>query len=104
MHVEAGSSLTLKCTVGDYLIRPTYIFWYQDNNRLVGGLANGVSVEDNIDAAHDLKENSARDYFQPLFSILTLKGEANRKLSGRYSCVPDNLRPTSINVHVIFGT
>ena len=105
MHVEAGSSVVLKCSVSDYLQRPTFIFWYRNNERLVNGLS-GISITDNVDSTAVVTSSSAST--QPwtqdsnLYSILTVK-EASSKFSGRYSCVPDNLRPASINVHVILG-
>ncbi len=109
MHVEAGSSVVLKCSVSNYLTKPTYIFWYRDEDRLVDGAGhNGVSIEDNVQA--DMSSSSSglstlsswHQADSTLYSILTVH-EASRKFSGRYSCVPDNLRPASINVHVILG-
>ena len=122
MHVEAGSSVVLKCSVSDYLKRPTFIFWYRDDERLVDGYSNGlVTIEDNLGSSlgnggvHDpvasgsgLKVTTQQSWqfgaskSQNLYSILTVTS-ASSQFSGRYSCSPDNLRPASINVHVILG-
>jgi len=104
MHVEDGSSVVLKCTVSDYLKRPTYIFWYLNEQRLVP--SQDIGIEDNVQSSSSklgIGSQSWMDSKQDsnsLFSILSVR-EANGKFSGKYSCVPDNLRPASINVHVI---
>ena len=106
MHVEDGSSVVLKCTVSDYLKRPTYIFWYLNEQRLVP--SQDIGIEDNVQSSSSklgIGSQSWMDSRQDsnsLFSILSVR-EANGKFSGKYSCVPDNLRPASINVHVILG-
>ena len=103
MHVEAGSSVVLKCSVKDYLTKPTYIFWYRDNERLIH--ENGVTIVDNVDdKTNQIDSSLAPAWHQntELYSVLTVK-EASSPFSGRYSCVPDNLRPASINIHVILG-
>lgn len=102
MHVEAGSSVVLKCSVSDYLTKPTFIFWYRDDQRLIHS-ENGVTIVDNVnDEKNIIDSNLAPAWHQSkeLYSILTIK-EASSPFSGRYSCVPDNLRPASINIHVI---
>ena len=112
MHVEAGSSVVLKCSVKGFLAsdggRPNHIWWYRDKERLLDGV-NGVSVEDNVDFNSQTTSKSLapswhqqQDSATSLYSILTVK-EASSKFSGKYSCVPDNCRPASINVHVILG-
>ena len=104
MHVEAGSSVVLKCSVSDYLTKPTFIFWYRDDQRLIHS-ENGVTIVDNVnDEKNIIDSNLAPAWHQSteLYSILTIK-EASSPFSGRYSCVPDNLRPSSINIHVILG-
>ena len=106
MHVEAGSSVVLKCSVSDYLTKPTFIFWYRDDQRLIHS-ENGVTIVDNVDNDNDknvIDSNLAPAWQRSteLYSILTIK-EASSPFSGRYSCVPDNLRPASINIHVILG-
>jgi len=98
MHVEAGSSVVLKCTVSDYLKRPTYIFWYLNDQRLVSS-APDIGIEDNVQESKSKSWMDSRSQ-DSLYSILSVR-EANGKFSGKYSCVPDNLRPASINVHVI---
>ena len=100
MHVEAGSSVVLKCTVSDYLKRPTYIFWYLNDQRLVSS-APDIGIEDNVQESKSKSWMDSRSQ-DSLYSILSVR-EANGKFSGKYSCVPDNLRPASINVHVILG-
>ena len=109
MHVEAGSSVVLKCSVNDYLFRPNHLWWYRDSERLLNGV-NGITIEDNV-ASADISENGALKSLAPswhiqedssLYSILTVK-ETSSKFSGKYSCVPEQCRPASINVHVILG-
>jgi hypothetical protein len=104
MHVEAGSSVVLKCSVSDYLKRPTFIFWYRNDERLINGL-NGVTIGDNVDN-NDVTDSASQPAWKrdssSLYSILTVK-EASSIFSGKYSCAPDTSRPASINVHVILG-
>ena len=104
MHVEAGSEVVLQCSVKDYLKKPTFIFWYLDNERLLHG-TSGVTIVDNVDdKTHQIDSNLAPVWHQntELYSILTVK-EASSRFSGRYSCGPDNMRPAAINIHVILG-
>ena len=49
MHVEAGSSVALKCLVSKGLHRPKYVHWYRDKVRLVNSLRDGVTIVDNVD-------------------------------------------------------
>ena len=104
MHVEAGSEVVLQCSVKDYLKKPTFIFWYLDNERLLHD-TSGVTIVDNVDdKTHQIDSNLAPAWHQntELYSILTVK-EASSRFSGRYSCGPDNMRPAAINIHVILG-
>lgn len=102
MHVEAGSSVVLKCSVTDWMSKPTFIFWYQDDERLVAD-GHGISIDDNVNTGKSsIQAGWQHQEGTALYSILTIK-EASSRYSGRYSCVPDNLRPDSINVHVILG-
>ena len=104
MHVEAGSEVVLQCSVKDYLKKPTFIFWYLDNERLLHD-TSGVTIVDNVDdKTHQIDSNLAPVWHQntELYSILTVK-EASSRFSGRYSCGPDNMRPAAINIHVILG-
>lgn len=39
-----------------------------------------------------------------IVSVLTIRDAARSVHSGRYECAPDNIRPASINLHVIKGT
>ena len=53
MHVEAGSSVALKCLVSKGLHRPKYVHWYRDKVRLVNSLRDGVTIVDNVDDVSD---------------------------------------------------
>ena len=53
MHVEAGSSVALKCLVSKGLHRPKYVHWYRDKVRLVNSLRDGVTIVDNVDDISD---------------------------------------------------
>ena len=83
MHVEAGSSVVLKCSVKDFLAsdggRPNHIWWYRNKERLLDGV-NGVSVEDNVDFNSQTTSKSLapswhqqQDSATSLYSILTVK-------------------------------
>lgn len=107
MHVESGSSVVLRCVISHYLIRPTFIFWYRDADRLINGI-HGITITDDLHRLRADDHSNNRASFGPpawkndhtIVSILTVK-RASGKYSGRYSCAPDNLRPAAINVHVI---
>ena len=45
MHVEAGSSIALKCLVSKGLHRPKFVFWYRDKVRLVNSYTDGVTIK-----------------------------------------------------------
>ena len=110
MHVEAGSSVVLKCNVEKYMFRPNHLWWFRNNERLFDG-SKGITIEDNVDSVVNSGNSDPSKSLAPswhiqedssLYSILTVK-EASSKFSGKYSCVPEQCRPASINVHVILG-
>jgi len=65
MHVEAGSSIALKCLVSKGLHRPKFVFWYRDKVRLVNSYTDGVTIKDNVDeiptASEAVVENGSID-------------------------------------------
>ncbi len=89
MYVESGSSVVLRCVISNWLEKPQIVFWFHDGDRLARGPDTAV------------KER--RDQTS-IVSLLTITGASARKHSGRYECSPDNIKPASINLHVIEGT
>ena len=128
MHVEAGSSVALKCLVNKAMYRPRFVFWYRNKVRLVNSDEDGVTIVDDVKRADRPKsvartpgnspESDVISYWrnsddlvaeglkfkaaEAVTSYLTIKS-ATAKDSGTYSCAPDNARPAKINLHVIKG-
>ena len=52
MHVEAGSSVALRCIVTNAMLRPKFVFWYRDKHGLSNsGSSNAresITITDNI--------------------------------------------------------
>ena len=46
MHVESGSSVTLRCVVSRALVQPTYIFWYRDDVHLRDDWRDGIEIQE----------------------------------------------------------
>lgn len=84
LHLRAGSTLRLVCTLRDSTEPPSYVFWYQDQ-RMINYDA-GVTV---------LADRSS--------SVLLLE-ETDQRNSGNYTCSPSNAVPAFINVHVLNAT
>ena len=62
--MEAGSEVVLQCSVKDYLKKPTFIFWYLDNERLLHD-TSGVTIVDNVDdKTHQIDSNLAPVWHQ----------------------------------------
>nr|XP_015837660.1 PREDICTED: titin isoform X3 [Tribolium castaneum] len=84
LHVRAGSSLRLVCTILRSTEPPVYVFWYHDQRMINHDV--GVSVT--IDRTS---------------SVLQLQ-DADTTHSGNYTCDPANAIPAYINVHVLNAT
>ncbi|XP_063919273.1 V-set and immunoglobulin domain-containing protein 1-like [Zophobas morio] len=84
LHVRAGSTLRLVCTILHSTETPLYVFWYHDQ-RMINHDA-GVKVT--IDRST---------------SVLQLQ-DADTTHSGNYTCDPANAVPAYINVHVLNAT
>lgn len=84
LHLHAGSTLQLVCTLRQSTEQPQYVFWYHDNRMI------------NYDQGVEVIPNRAS-------SILRLLN-ADRSHNGNYTCSPSNAIPASINVHVLNAT
>ena len=52
MHVEAGSSVALRCVVTNAMLRPKFVFWYRDKQGLSNSRSSysrdSITITDNI--------------------------------------------------------
>ena len=88
IYVESGSSVVLRCVISNWLEKPQIVFWFHDGDRLARGPDTAVQER------HE--PNS-------IVSLLTISRASARKHTGKYECSPDNIKPASINLHVIEG-
>ena len=84
-YVKSGSTLKLTCHIRQNSVAPDFVFWYHDGRMINYEGALGVSVIG--DAA----------------SSTLIVGKAHSLHSGNYSCVPSNVRPASVIVHILNG-
>lgn len=84
LHLRAGSSLRLVCTLRQSTEPPSYVFWYHEKRMI--NYDQGVQV---------IADRSS--------SVLLLQ-EADKSHNGNYTCSPSNAIPASINVHVLNAT
>ena len=58
MHVEAGSSVALRCIVTHAMLRPKFVFWYRDRHGLSNSgssyAKDSITITDNINEKYDL--------------------------------------------------
>lgn len=84
LHLRAGSSLRLVCTLRQSTEPPSYVFWYHEKRMI--NYDPGVQV---------IADRSS--------SVLLLQ-DADKSHNGNYTCSPSNAIPASINVHVLNAT
>lgn len=84
-YVKSGSTLRLTCHIRQNSVAPDYVFWYHDGRMINYDETLGVSVSG--DQA----------------SSTLVVGKAHSLHSGNYSCVPSNVRPASVFVHILNG-
>lgn len=84
-YVKSGSTLKLMCHIRQNSVAPDFVFWYHDGRMINYEGALGVTVLG--DAA----------------SSTLIIGKAQSLHSGNYSCVPSNVRPASVIVHILNG-
>lgn len=84
LHLRAGSSLRLVCSLKHSTEPPSYVFWYHEQRMINYDI--GVKV---------LPDRSS--------SVLLLQ-ETDKRHNGNYTCKPSNAVPASINVHVLNAT
>lgn len=88
-HLQAGSTISLTCTIQGGLIPPQFIFWFH-NNKMINydQSRGGITV--------------AMDQRVPTTSRLTIMN-ASLHDSGNYSCTANSIIPASILVFVSEG-
>ena len=84
-YVKSGSTLKLTCHIRQNSVAPDFVFWYHDGRMINYEDRLGVSVVG--DAT----------------SSTLVVGKAHSSNSGNYSCVPSNVRPASVIVHILNG-
>ncbi|XP_047741218.1 uncharacterized protein LOC108671876 [Hyalella azteca] len=90
LHIEEGSSLTLRCTVWHTGALPSVVYWYHGNTLLDYNSPRG-GVE--------LKGDEAKGQTDATLRVWSV-GPGD---SGMYSCVPQGSHPASVLVHVQKG-
>ena len=77
MHVEAGSSVALRCIVTNAMLRPKFVFWYRDKHGLSNSRSSyakdSITITDNINKHVDGVEDIV---------ISDLSQNLNQQLSG----------------------
>ena len=65
MHVEAGSSVALRCIVTNAMLRPKFVFWYRDkvglSNSRTSYARESITITDNINQNLDGDDKVIRD-------------------------------------------
>ncbi|KAB0804837.1 hypothetical protein PPYR_01807 [Photinus pyralis] len=84
LHIRAGSTLRLVCSLKHSTEPPSYVFWYHERHMI--NYDAGVLVLDDRSS-----------------SVLLLH-ETDKSHNGNYTCSPSNAVPASINVHVLNAT
>ena len=90
MHVEAGSSVALRCIVTNAMLRPKFVFWYRDklglSNSKTSYAKESITITDNIDLKPEGGDIVISDLSRPSeFS------NSNNPMTGSIS----NSRPTN---------
>ena len=84
-YVKSGSTLKLVCHLKQSSVTPDFVFWYQDERMINYEGANGVKV------------------ISDAVSSTLIIERAQSIHSGNYSCVPYNVNPSSVIVHILNG-
>ncbi|XP_018325050.1 netrin receptor DCC-like [Agrilus planipennis] len=84
LHLNAGSTLQLVCSLIHSTEPPTYVFWYHESRMI--NYDSGVTV---------LPNHS---------SSVLLVHDVDKSHNGNYTCSPSNAKPSSIYVHVLNAT
>ncbi len=91
VHVNSGTSVSLRCLISNVLDVPSYVFWHHGATRLLDDGGKRVSIL----TQRVVGEGAA-------VSTLTIRDPTPAE-SGRYTCRPENLDPASVRLHVIRG-
>jgi hypothetical protein len=89
LHVQAGSGLSLECSVADASARPDFVYWYRNGDVL--NYSPSVRIAETLDATTG-----------PV-STLAVARLVRKQHAGNYTCAPSNARPASVVVHVVDG-
>lgn len=85
LYIKNGSEMHLTCKFVHSTEEPSFVFWYHENSMINFDQSRGISTFKNKTG-----------------SSLTIPS-INHAHSGNYSCVPSNIKPASVSVHILDG-
>jgi len=97
IHAQAGSSVTLKCSISEALQRPKSVKWYRDGTPL----SEDWQIVPLSESSKDFSSKNKKKLFT--FESLAILARVDSNHSGQYECHPDKLEAVSVNLHVVKG-
>lgn len=98
IFVKSSSSVQLKCIVSQSMVAPTYIEWRHNDNHLpVSAVSSGMATSAGSRLQTTPPENIAEGTTMSTLTILNAKTMD----TGKYTCLPAQLEPASVNLHVL---
>eukprot|EP00091_Calanus_sinicus_P016882 TRINITY_DN36506_c0_g1_i1.p1 TRINITY_DN36506_c0_g1~~TRINITY_DN36506_c0_g1_i1.p1 ORF type:complete len:136 (-),score=14.15 TRINITY_DN36506_c0_g1_i1:124-531(-) len=86
LYIQRGNFLQLECMISHVMSAPQFVMWEHG-----GRVVPGKTVH--TQAKHDIVTTS----------VLTID-QVTSDSAGMYSCMPDNISPATINIHVVNST
>lgn len=96
MYVKSGSSVQIRCLIGQTVDTPPYVTWYFNNRMMV----DFAGTHSSVTAAHGTAAIKSPGSLLLLQSVLKLR-DVRKADSGNYTCQPANLPRATAYLHVI---